>query len=84
MEKRNKKCLIIRHDHSVGGQIADRMFWCSFIEGQHDVWDYGLKHQLIEQAIDCGMDYKVIRMHKNGKDSVQENSLGIKKGTIIK
>ena len=63
-----KNILIIRHDHSVGGQIQDRMFWCGMIEGENDmVWDYGLKHQLIEQALDCGMDYKVIRIHRKKK-----------------
>jgi len=70
-----KKCLIIKHDHSVGGQIADRMFWCGIIEGTQDVWDYGLKHQLIEQALYCGMDYKVLRMHRNGKISIMETSI---------
>lgn len=83
--KINKKCLIIRHDHSVGGQLQDRMFWCGMIENDIGmVWDYGLKHQLIEQAIDCGMDYKVLRMHRNGEISVMENSLGLKKGTKSK
>lgn len=70
-----KKCLLITHDHSLGGQIADRMFWTGIIEGETEVWDFGLKHQLKEQAIDCGMDYKVLRRHRGGKISVLENSL---------
>lgn len=64
------KYLIIIHHHSLGGQIADRMFWTGIIEGETDVWDYGLRHQLEKQALDCGMGYKVIRMHRNGKRSI--------------
>lgn len=66
------KYLVIRHAHSFGGQIMDRMFWCGIIEGEVDVWDYGLKNQLKEQAISCGMGYKVIRCHRNGELSIVE------------
>jgi len=69
---KKSKYLIIQHHHTVGGQLKDRMFWTGIVEGETDVWDYGLKHQLKQQALDCGMGYKVLRWHRNGEISIIE------------
>ncbi len=68
------KTLIISHAHSVGGQFADHRFWMGVIEGETDVWDYHTKENLKKQAEESGMDWKVLRQHRNGKVSIIEQS----------
>ncbi len=69
-----KKTLIIRHQHNIGGQIADRVFWEGRIEGTEEVYDWDTKKHLIELAERENMNWKVLRYHRNGTISViQEN-----------
>ncbi len=72
--KIKKKILIIRHQHNIGGQIADRRFWEGAIEGETDVWDWHTKENLKKQAEEAGMGWRVLRYHRDGTISIMEES----------
>lgn len=69
-----RKTLIIRHAHSVGGQFADHRWWEGCIEGECEVWDYHTKENLKKEAEEAGMDWKVLRQHRDGTISIIEQS----------
>lgn len=68
------KTLIIKHDHGVGGQFSDHRYWTGIIEGETEVWDYHTKENLKKQAEKEGMNWKVLRMHRDGRISIIEQS----------
>ena len=56
--------VIISYPGSWGGQIADRWMWMGELNGE--VWDYHTREHLISDAIANGLDFVVLRVHKNG------------------
>ena len=58
----------IEHAHRSGGQIADRHLWMMTING--NVYDYNKKCMLIKEAEEDGLDWVVIRHHRNGTESI--------------
>ena len=52
-----------------GGNIRDRWMWMGELNGQ--VYDYDTKEHLIKKAIAEGLDYVVLRVHRDGTASQQ-------------
>lgn len=63
-----KGTLIIEYAHNWGGQFQDKKFWCGRI-GQ-EVYDYHTKEHLINEAKEKGMNWAVLRYHKDGSKSI--------------
>lgn len=64
--------LIISYPFSCGGHLKDRMFWMAELNGE--VEDYHRKDALIKEAIDRGLDYVVLRVHRDGTFTEMESS----------
>jgi len=68
--------LIIEYAHSWGGSFHDKKFWCGRI-GQ-EVYDYHTKDHLINDAKRKGMNWVVLRYHKDGRVSIMDCSPNLK------
>ena len=71
-----KGIMVIEYPHAWGGHFADKSFWCGTIDGE--VEDYHTKNTLINQAIAKGIDWAVIRNHKDGRKSIVKSSPNLK------
>lgn len=61
----------IEHAHSSGGQVADRHLWMMTVGG--NVYNYNSKSALIKEAEEDGLDWVVIRHHRNRTESIIES-----------
>ena len=61
---------IIEYPFNVGGQLADRFMWMMTINGE--VEDYHKKENLINQAKEMGINWIVIRRHKDGTLTIMQ------------
>lgn len=68
------KTLLIYYENW-GGQVGDKRLWTARFENQPEVWDYDSKINLIGKAKNKGLNYKVLRIHRNGSKSVVETNL---------
>jgi len=68
------KLLIIRYvswdSHNFIGK-AHR--WEASFEGELGVYDWGTKEQHIKEAEKNGWNYRVLRLHRNGKTSILQS-----------
>ena len=67
-----KGIMIIEYPSAWAGQFSDRTFWCGTINGE--VEDYHTKNTLINQAIGMGIEWAVIRNHKDGRRTIIKHS----------
>lgn len=59
-----------------GGQFLDRKHaWCAIEEKTQNIWDYGSREYLVNEAIKNHQSYKVERHHKNGEISILEERI---------
>lgn len=63
-----KNKIIISYPFRWGGRLKDRWMWMAEFNGE--VWDYNSKNRLVYEAIDKGLDYVILRVHKDGTMSV--------------
>lgn len=68
------KTLIIRYvswgSHNF---IGKSLRWEASFEGEYGVHDWGSKAQHIAEAEKNGWNYKVLRVHRNGKTSILQS-----------
>jgi hypothetical protein len=64
--------VIISYPFSWGGQLKDRWMWLAEFNGE--VLDYDSRDGLIKDAKKDGLDYVVLRVHKNFSIDVVESS----------
>lgn len=61
--------ITVKYEHLYGGSFYDRRWWTA-IEPNGDVFDYGTVEQLKKTIKADGHDYKVIRVHKDGSETI--------------
>lgn len=65
------RTVIIHWQMSWSGQFSDYN-WTGEFEDDGDVYDYNTKESLKTDCIKDGFNYKVIRHHKDGTDTIME------------
>ena len=58
----NKNVMIIYSPYTYGGNPLDRGLWCALLNGE--VYDYHNKTQLINDAIEMGLSYMVLKLKR--------------------
>lgn len=64
-----KRTILIKYDWW-GGHPADKKLWTGVFEDTGQVYDYDTKSRLIQSAEKDGHNWKVLRQHKNGNNTI--------------
>lgn len=70
--------VIISYPFRWGGQLKDRWMWMAELNGE--VRDYDSREALVEDAIREGIEYVVLRVHRNADISILAPLNGSQKG----